>query len=421
MKFLNKINRQYFWTLSISLMVVSLVGYFVLRMILKDEIKEDILEKEYAIVKEIKSDGNLPNIYPIIETKKVTKNKIEAKSYKEIYISDESENELEPYLEYTNTVKINNQYYLIKLRHSLLENDALIVAIALPLLLLLILTFTILFILTKKWNKTLWKDFEKNLQTIESFSFKNIQDLSLKQTHIEEFDRLNKTIINLTDKLSKDYTILKQFTENASHELQTPLSIILLNLEELLQQDLPEQAFKQVVASINAVKRLSSLNQSLLLLTKIENNQFNDRNELIINKIVENKMQEFTPLLEKQQLKIELNTSESLVLKLNEKLAGILINNLFSNAVKHNIPNGTIEITITENELKICNTGKENTLTNDTVFNRFTKENSQSYGLGLAIVKQICDNHHLKIYYTKENEKHCFTINKNFIYFKKGY
>jgi len=114
MKFLHKINRQYFWTLIVLLILISLPGYFVLRTILNTKMKEDILEKEYAIVKEIETKNDLPNIYPIIETREITKAESEQKSYQKVILTDEAENEIEPYIEYTNTVKINNRYYLIK-------------------------------------------------------------------------------------------------------------------------------------------------------------------------------------------------------------------------------------------------------------------------------------------------------------------
>lgn len=409
MKFLTKINLHYFWTLTILLVLISTVGYFVLQNILTKKIKEDIFEKEYTIIKEIKTIGNLPNLHPIIETRKISKNKSEPKSYKEVSLRDEAEDEDQSYLEYTNTVRINNQYYLIKIRHSILATNDLIIAISLPLLLLLILAFGISFITTQKLNKTVWKDFEVNLIKIQNFSFRKIQNLELKQTNIEEFDSLNKTVTGLTQKLQNDYQALKEFTENASHELQTPISIISLNLEELLQLHLPEQAFKQVVATKNTVKRLSNLNKNLLLLTKINNQQFIAEKEVNINDIIQVKIKEFLPLLKQNNINIAYNSNKIFTIKINTELADILLNNLISNAIKHNVRDGRIIIETTNSELRICNTGKTNSLTNDTIFNRFTKENSHSYGLGLAIVKQICNTHNMHIHYSK-NKLHCFSI-----------
>ncbi len=411
MKFLTKINLQYFWTLTILLILLTVAGYFVLQWILTNEMNEDFFEKEYAIIKEIKTTGRLPNIYPIIETKIISSAEVQPRSKKEMFLMDEAEDEEEPYIEYTNSVIIDNQYYLIKIRHSLLESNDLLMAIALPLLVLLVLAFIISFFITKKLTKTVWKDFEQNIKEIENFSFSNSEPLLLKQTNIEEFDRLNTTIKSLTLKLQQDYQTLKEFTENAAHEIQTPLSIILLNLEELLQQNLSEEAFKKVVSSINNVKRLSNLNHSLLLLTKIENKQFQMKRSVNLVQIISAKMEDFAPLFQKEKLEVKLKQSGIFLIKMDDVLAGILINNLLSNALKHNIPGGKIIIKIDETELKICNTGADSSLTNENIFNRFTKENSQSYGLGLAIVKQICDSHHLQIIYS-QNEMHCFKINK---------
>ncbi len=104
---------------------------------------------------------------------------------------------------------------------------------------------------------------------------------------------------------------MKEFTENASHEIQTPLSIVLLNLEEVLQQELNQETFKKVVSSINAVKRLSTLNQSLILLTKIENMQFKAENTLSLNDIIQKKMQEFASLFESKKLNVRIQGEQN--------------------------------------------------------------------------------------------------------------
>lgn len=412
MKFLGKINRQYFWTLVIVLLLISLSGYILLQLIVKHEIKEDIFEKEEAIIKEIKTGHNLINIYPFIETKQIHDNEIEPKVFRKIYLSDEAGGEeSEPFLEYSNSIRIDDNYYLIRIRHSYLDTDDLVIAIAIPLLLLLVLTFAFSFFITKKFNRTIWTDFEQNLKQIEKFSFKSTNKLCLKSTNIYEFDRLNETVLRMTGNLGNDYFSLKEFTENASHEMQTPISIVLLNLEELLQDKLDEKAFARVVSAINSTKRLSGLNQSLILLTKIENSQFNSERKLGVQSFVKQKLQDFEPLFKTKKLKIKLKLNDDLFIKINDKLMDVLINNLLSNAVKHNQQDGTIMISISDKEFSICNTGKANSLTDKTIFNRFAKENSDSYGLGLAIVKKICDKHQLEIHYAK-TDLHCFEINK---------
>ena len=209
--------------------------------------------------------------------------------------------------------------------------------------------------------------------------------------------------------MKKDFLSLKEFTENASHEIQSPLAIASLNLQEILQLELNEESFRKVVTAINAIKRLSALNQNLLLLTKIENKQFTSSDLISFNELIKIKIQEFELLFKEKNIQITLDAKSDFSIKMNLHLAGILINNLLSNAINHNFNNGSISITLEQDEIRFCNTGEANELRDETIFDRFVKGNSRSHGLGLAIVKQICESYNLKIRYYK-NELHCFSI-----------
>ncbi|MFA5047246.1 MAG: HAMP domain-containing sensor histidine kinase [Paludibacter sp.] len=409
MKFLTKINRNYFILLTITLLVVTVSAFFTLNKILLHNTKQHLIEQTSLIKNQIAERSELPNIYPIIEVKKDSQNSFVEPSFKRILIKNEKEDEMEEFLEYSNQIKVKANFYTVKLRESTFESEDLVAILTGSLSILLLSVLIITFFISKRFNKTVWKDFEKNLQKIEQFSFTANKPLRLLKSDIEEFDRLNKVVDNLTEKLGADYLSLKEFSENASHEIQTPLSIVLLNLEEVLQQDLNEETFKKVLTSIHALKRLSTLNQSLILLTKIENMQFIADRTINFNELIVRKTEEFSSLFETKNIKVELELSNDFVVKINEQLAEILVNNLLSNAIKHNINQGEILISLTENEFKICNTGEQNSLTDDTIFNRFTKGNSKSYGLGLAIVKNICETNQLLIHYSK-NEFNCFSI-----------
>lgn len=297
------------------------------------------------------------------------------------------------------------------MRQATFEFEDLILVLATSLFVLLFSAFGISFVITRKINKTVWTNFEYNLQVIEQFTFNQRDKLNLQKSNIEEFDRLNHILESLTDKLKLDYQSLKEFTENASHEIQTPLATVMLNLEEVLQQKLDTHTFKLVVAAINAVKKLSTLNQGLILLTKIENKQFAANKTLNITELIKIKLEEFAPLFETKKLNININAAAPFNLKINEQLADLLINNLLSNAIKHNHLEGHITIDVNEHTLKIYNSGEENNLTDHTIFERFTKGNSKSFGLGLSIVKKICDTHQLEIHYLK-TDVHCFQINQ---------
>jgi signal transduction histidine kinase len=413
MKFLSLINRNYLLTLSILLVITSLVAFYILQKTLTEDAKEDLLENEQAIINEIKTHNNLPNIYPTIETDSVSNDEIIKKSFKEVMIKDRfDDGEEEPFLEYRNIVSINGKLYKITIRKSLFEYEELLLAISIPLFSLLLLAFLFSFLINRRLNKTVWKDFEFNLCILKKFSFIDAERIKLKKTNIQEFDELNKSITELTNKLLSDYQALKDFTENASHEIQTPVSIISVNLEEMLQHNIPEETFQLIVNTQQTLKRLSDLNKHLLLLTKIENRQFSSDEEIDISSYIESKIVEFTPLIKSKNLKVEVTTDGVFEVRMSPELVDILLNNLLTNAVKYNSINGNIYIEISKSELKICNSGAANKLTSETIFNRFTKENSQSFGLGLAIVKQICDTHNIGIVYLT-NDVHCFVLSKN--------
>ena len=409
MKFLTKINRNYFFLLTLILLAVSISGYFIIQAIILNDAKESLLEREFLIKKHILKTREIPNIYPTVEVKIIDHGITEKHQFKEVQIENELEKEFEPFLEYSSQVKIGDWYYSIKLRQSSFERADLALILALFLFILLLSAFAISYLITGKMNKSIWAQFEHNLEEIEKFSFHEKQNLNLIKTDIEEFDRLDKVVTDLTEKLRSDYFSLKEFTENASHEIQTPLSIVLLNLEEVLQQDLNSETFQKVVSSINAIKRLSSLNQSLILLTKIENRQFKAEQVIILNDIVRRKILEFELFFETKKLKVELHSEQDFKLIINEQLAELLIGNLLTNAVNHNIQGGIIHISIQENRLEIFNTGEANSLTDKTIFNRFAKSKSKSFGLGLAIVKNICETYNLEIHYHKD-DFHCFII-----------
>lgn len=409
MKFLTRINRNYIILFAAVLTGVTLAGYFILKTIILKGTKENLISKEFLIRKQIIETGKIPNLFPVIEVQ-VANDTVQTKPlFREIEIWNERENENELFLEYSNIIRINDSGYVLKLRQSVFENEDLELILVITLFVLLSSAFLISFIITNRLNKTVWSDFEINLHAIETFSLNERTGISLLKSDIEEFERLNKVIADLTEKLKSDYHSLKEFTENASHEIQTPLTIALLNLEEVLQQEINPDTLKKVVTAINAIKRLSSLNQNLALLTKIENRQFVPVNTLNIIDILHNYISEFEPLFKMKNIKVDLITEDDFSIKMNNQLAGIMISNLLSNCINHNIKGGLMQITVKRNSLLICNTGLENQFTDENIFNRFVKGPAKSYGLGLAIVKKICNTHALEIHYTK-NELHCFTI-----------
>jgi signal transduction histidine kinase len=237
--------------------------------------------------------------------------------------------------------------------------------------------------------------------------------LTLTNTGISEFDELNAVITALTDKVISDYKTLKQFSEDASHELQTPLSIIRAKVESLLNMHHPTLEQTEIIQSIySSVERLSKLSRSLVLLTKVENRQFRDIQQINLKESIQHRLFEFQELIQLKKLKVKTQFADDGMIHMSPSLADILINNLISNAINHNLVGGIIEIELFEHEFIICNSGEKQLETPEKIFERFHKQNqaSKSIGLGLAIVKKICDTHNMKVSYSFKVDRHCFRL-----------
>ena len=224
---------------------------------------------------------------------------------------------------------------------------------------------------------------------------------------------MNQAVTQMTGRVKKDYEALKNFTENASHEMQTPLAIINSKLDVLIQDEtISEFQMQQLQGIYNALDRLSNLNQSLLLLTKIENNQFTALDNIVLDNLIKEKLTQFEELLESKKLTISTQL-EKTTIQCNKQLADILINNLLNNAIRYNRQNGSIAITLSANTLQIANSSFLPALDSQKIFQRFYRHadtNQDGNGLGLSIVKQISDRMGYAVHYEFADDRHLFSI-----------
>lgn len=252
--------------------------------------------------------------------------------------------------------------------------------------------------------------FYNTLKRMKAFEVTKMESLNSDTTKIDEFIELNQSVNAMADRVKKDYRELKSFTDNASHEMMTPLAVINSKLDSLLQTE-PFTAQQGTLLEdiYQATGRLSRLHQSLLLLAKIENNLITDAQEIDLKVLIESKVRQFHELFERDSLIVQTKLSNKTV-NMSRYLADILLNNLFSNAVRHNQRGGKILIELTETTLIISNTGKDFS-GKDRLFDRFSKSNeSEGMGLGLAITKQVCNLYGYQINYQQINELHIFSV-----------
>ncbi len=339
--------------------------------------------------------------------------------YKDTLMYMENEDDLEPVRLLTTVFEASeNEFYQLKIISSMVEEDDLIEDLFYSLLwLYLILIVTILAINTLVL-KRMWKPFFAYLNRLAQFKLGKNEQVQPIQSKTSEFQLLNKVVTEVLESNVRSFHNQKQLIENASHELQTPLAIALNKLQLLAENEsLTEEAVKEVFQTIETLERLTRLNKSLLLLSKIENKQFLNEESVDLNELIQNVIEDFRDQIAFKELELEFNfdpTSyqDRLKVTMNPELARILITNLVKNAIRHNVKKGKIGISLSDSSLQISNTGSDNPLDNEKLFQRFHKESEDksSTGLGLAIVKSIIDLSGDEISYKYALGIHQFTI-----------
>jgi signal transduction histidine kinase len=248
-----------------------------------------------------------------------------------------------------------------------------------------------------------------NLEKLKNFSVENKDKLSLINTDIDEFNDLNNSLIELTGKISRDYKKLKEFSENASHELQTPIAIIKAKIEAMLQDEsLSSEAAAQLQTINSTATRLARINKSLTILSKLDSEEYEEKKVIALKNFIQKKVKDFIEIAESKRIVVEIKTLEDFDIRINEDHLELLLSNLFSNAIKHNYEGGKIIIDLHESAFTIKNTGMPLDKEPKKMFERFEKGkySSESYGLGLVIVKEICDAYKIRIDYTVQDEWH---------------
>ncbi|HET8860581.1 HAMP domain-containing sensor histidine kinase [Marivirga sp.] len=310
--------------------------------------------------------------------------------------------------------KINGRFYKITLYDIIIEQDDIIDGVIESLFKTYILLFVVVILGSWLLSKKLLTPFERTLSAIKTFDIKENEGFHLPKTSTYEFKRLNEFIDLMSRKVMDDYQSLKEFTENASHEIQTPISIARGKLELLSDTKLDEEQNHLVSEASKSLNNLSKLGKTLTLLAKIDNQEFDQKEGEDVGLHLENLLAEYEELVYLKGISLTYNLNETVEWNIHPVLLDILITNLLNNAIKHNLKeNGFIKIQLSDNKLIIENSGKQLDHDPKLLFARFKKGNqsSNSLGLGLAIIQKICKVTGLSIEYINKEEVHQITIN----------
>lgn len=310
-------------------------------------------------------------------------------------------------------IVIEGKPFVLMSHIPMIENKDLLATMGSQYGLLFLALLVSLTILQRMMSKKLWKPFYDTLDKIEGFKLESGQKPDFEQTTTIEFSRLNEKLNGLMVDNITIYKQQKEFIENASHELQTPLAVFKSQLDILLQQPGLTQSNTEIIRSLYAVSaRMTRLNKNLLFLARIDNAQLSNMEVVDFVKILHDQLLYLRELAESEGLTVHVETGNSLNLKANKLLVESLINNMVVNAIRHNVKEGTINIKVDKSGLKVSNTGVPYALDPNKIFRRFSRssEEKKGNGLGLAIVQQICIMHGWEVSYNYENNLHIFGV-----------
>lgn len=405
--------------MTVTFLVFTVAGvlfFFALDKVVNQNIREMLESRKAYIILNLQQNQPITDLLESpdhsIFIKRVEKTG-EYKRFSDTLAYDQEEKELIPFRKMTFSAHSGDKHYEVVLLQSLLESEDLQMVIVSFMIALFGLVLLALFFLNRWLSNKAWNPFFKSLSVLNHWKIGVNQSVSFERTGISEFDQLNSTLENMMQKIQADFVNLKEFTENASHEIQTPLAIIKSKLELVLQdKTLNDQQHQRIHAAFESANRLSKLNEALLLLSKIENRQFVDSSEIDVCKLIQSRLEYLEELFALKQIEVTFRLETQVTFNMNSLLADILINNLLSNALRHNIEKGKITVLSENQKITISNTGREAEMDVSRLFRRFAKQTttSESNGLGLAIAYEICNNYNLELNYHYLNGMHNMVI-----------
>jgi signal transduction histidine kinase len=425
-KLITRYNRVNFVTTILVLLVTGVLYYRAISWILTNQKDADLRVEEQEVFDDVKQNHQLPQTFES-DDQQITFSEVPRGSVKREFFNtnfykvsdkkgvaknaDEKEDEYESGRGLTSWVTVGNKSYKILIVESKVETEYLIRMIFKITFAVILLLLVILFITNRLILNRLWRPFYGILKELRLFNITDAGDIPKLETSIDEFAELNMAVISMAQRAKDDYKDLKTFTENASHELLTPIAVINSKLDTLLQtQNFNERQGKLLNDLYGAVSRLNRLNQSLLLLVKIENRLLHERQQIDLRELIEETIIQFGEIYQDKDLKLTY-TLKNKEIYASRYLAEILLSNLVNNAIRHNYKGGNIIITLTDESLVIKNTGDPDPLPDERIFTRFHKSsNSEGSGLGLTISRQICENFGFSLNYAFREGYHNFIV-----------
>ncbi len=409
MKLLTKTSLNFISASVLFFLVGSMAMYFSVRNIMAEDLRNRLLQQQNEFIYTAQQNKVMDLVSELVFVQ-TTQNK-QLYSFSDTVLITNEKYMLYRKLDFSYAQ--NEQDYKVSILLSQSESDKLIMKIAIMNIGFAMLFFLIMFFVNRHSIKSALGVFYSTIRKLEDFEVTQSSTLSLDTAEIEEVKKLNQVFEKMSAQIRKDFISQKEYTENVSHELQTPLAIISSKADELMQADnLSKEQMEQLALLLETTNRLSKINQALIFLTKIDNRFYTEGSTFSLNDLIKEKLSLFKDAIQDKNIKLKLDLLDITHVYMNPYLAETLIINLIKNAIFHNKSGGVLRITLSNNTLSIANSGGSLSFSEKDIFKRFTRssENKKSLGIGLSIVQRICDLYSFNIAYSYADE-HQFKIN----------
>ncbi|MBT0608368.1 sensor histidine kinase [Aequorivita echinoideorum] len=419
MKLLNYTTTYFSGILLVLISIWAVVFYFAMFDEIYDSIDDGLDNRKMVLIERASKDIELlqkPQLDEYLYTiEKVNFEKYQnfKDTYRDTMMYMLNEDDFEPVRVLESVFRNNDDYYKIKVVTSMVEEDDQIENLLIYTIILYFSLIISILILNNFFLLKVWKPFYHLISQLKNFSLDSNEPINYKKTNIEEFVLLNKNVEKLLTKTRETYSAQRQFIENASHELQTPLAIAINKLELLFEENnLTENQAFQLQQALENLERLKRLNRSLLLISKIENDQFQQLSNVNINQLIQEIISNFSEMASHKNITFGFSSSENVSLYMNPDLAHFLFSNLIKNAITHGISTSEITINLTEEFFKINNYSSSAPLNGEQIFKRFHKNSmdATSIGLGLAISNSIARKYGFALIYYFREGQHSFAL-----------
>lgn len=415
------IAKLSFWVL-IVMAFWTVFFYFQILNEVRDETDDSLKNYKKTIIKQALRDSSMLKSHVDILTRYYIKEipEEEGRHYQEKLFSTEAFNEYEMEDEPVRVLKTAfrsgaGQYYELIVMTSTLEEDDMLESILWSIIYLYLSMVICMIVVSRLVFRRSLRPFYELMRWLSDFTLGGKNKPLINNTKVSEFRHLNDTIREMAERNELVFQQQKQFIENVSHELQTPLAICRNKLDLLAENpDCTESQLQEIGEVHQSLARMIKLNKSLLLLSRIENRQYADEKEITLNLLIRKQAAELSEIYGGRDIQTEYTEQGEFKCRMNEVLGDVLVTNLLKNAFIHTPAGGTVSVRITPELAEFSNSGESGALDREKIFSRFyhgDSGKSGSTGLGLAIVRAVADTYKLKLTYSFDGQHH-FMIRK---------